>query len=66
MWEEALFMKFNVAKCHSVRVTKHRPPHQFIHGYFRHIQVLGPCHLLNAYELLSQVTLIGVNILITS
>ena len=26
LWEEAWLMKFNVAKCHSIRVTKHPPP----------------------------------------
>ena len=39
-WEEAWLMKFNVAKCHSVRVTKHPLPKQIIHEYSLHNQVL--------------------------
>ena len=43
-WEEAWLMKFNVAKCHSMRVTKHPLPKQIIHDYSLHNQVLenGP------------------------
>ena len=33
-------MKFSVAKCHSVRVTKHPLPKQIIHYYSLHNQVL--------------------------
>ena len=33
-------MKFNVAKCHSLRVTKHPLPKQIIHDYSLHNQVL--------------------------
>ena len=33
-------MKFNVAKCHSMRVTKHPPHKQIVHGYLLHNQVL--------------------------
>ena len=33
-------MKFNVAKCHSMRVTKHPLPKQIIHDYSLHNQVL--------------------------
>ena len=45
-WEEAWLMKFNVAECHSVRVTKppppppHNLPKQIIHDYSLHNQVL--------------------------
>ena len=53
LWEEAWLMKFNVAKCHSMRVTKPPPPppfppptprlphKQIVHGYLLHNQVLG-------------------------
>ena len=34
LWEEAWLMKFNVAKCHSVRVTKHLPHKQIAHVKF--------------------------------
>ena len=33
-------MKFNVAKCHSMRVTKHPLPKQIIHNYSLYNQVL--------------------------
>ena len=33
-------MKFNVAKCHSVRVTNHPVPKQIIHDYSLHNEVL--------------------------
>ena len=33
-------MKFSVAKCHSMRVTKHPLPKQIIHDYSLHNQVL--------------------------
>ena len=39
-WEEAWLMKFNVAKCHSMRVTRHPPPKQIVYGYTLHNQVL--------------------------
>ena len=39
-WEEAWLMKFNAAKCHSMRVTKHPLPKQIIHDYSLHNQVL--------------------------
>ena len=39
-WEEAWLMKFNVAKCHPMRVTKHPLPKQIIHDYSLHNQVL--------------------------
>ena len=39
-WEEAWLMKFNVAKCHSMRVTRHPRPKQIIYGYTLHNQVL--------------------------
>ena len=40
LWEEAWLMKFNVAKCHSMRVSKHSPHKQIVHGYLLHNQVL--------------------------
>ena len=40
LWEEAWLMKFNVAKCHSMRVTKHPPHKQIVHGYLLHNKVL--------------------------
>ena len=39
-WEEAWLMKFNVAKCQSMRVMKHPLPKQIIHDYSLHNQVL--------------------------
>lgn len=39
-WEDAWLMKFNVAKCHSMRVTKHLPQNQYIYDYVLHNQVL--------------------------
>ena len=33
-------MKFNVAKCHSMTVTKHPRPKQFIHDSSQHNHVL--------------------------
>ena len=32
-WEEAWLMKFSVAKCHSMRVTKHPPPPTHTHTH---------------------------------
>ena len=40
LWEEAWLMKFNVAKCHSMRVTKHPAHKQIVHGYLLHNQIL--------------------------
>ena len=37
-WEEAWLMKFNVAKFHLMRVTKHPLPKQIIHDYSLHIK----------------------------
>ena len=54
-------MKFNVAKCHSMRVTKHRLPKQIIHDYSLHGQVLENVLFAKYLELLSQMTLTGVN-----
>ena len=39
-WEEEWLIKFNVANCHSMRVTKHSLPKQIIHDYSQHNQVL--------------------------
>ena len=33
-------MKFNVAKCHPMRVTRHPRHKQIVHGYILHNQVL--------------------------
>jgi ribonuclease P/MRP protein subunit RPP40 len=40
LWEQDWLMEFNVIKCHSMRVTKHRPEKQLIHDYTLHGQVL--------------------------
>ena len=39
-WEEAWLMKFNVAKCHPMRVMKHPLPKQIIQDYSLHNKVL--------------------------
>ena len=39
--EEACLMKFNVAKCHLMIVTKHSLPKQIIHDYSLYNQVVG-------------------------
>ena len=39
-WEETWLMKFDVAKCHSLSVTKHPLPKQIIHDYALHNPVL--------------------------
>ena len=39
-WEEAWLMKFSVAKCNSLRVTKHPLPRHIIHDYSLHNEVL--------------------------
>ena len=40
LWEADWQMKFNVAKCHSMRVTRHYSHKQIIHGYTLHQQTL--------------------------
>ena len=40
LWDEAWLMKFNVAKCHPMRVIKHPPHKQIVHGYLLHNQGL--------------------------
>ena len=40
LWEADWQMKFNVAKCHSMRVTRHRSHKQFIYDYTLHQQTL--------------------------
>ena len=53
-WEEAWLMKFNVTKCHSMRVMKHPLPKQIIHNYSLHTQVLVRerfiCKILRNYS----------------
>ena len=39
-WESDWQMKFNVAKCHSMRVTRHYSHKQIIHDYTLHQQTL--------------------------
>ena len=39
-WETAWQMKFNVAKCHSLRVTRHLPSNQIHFYYSLHQQTL--------------------------
>ena len=49
-WEEAWLIKFSVAKCHLVRVTKHPLQKQSIHDYSLHNQVLeNICKILRNY-----------------
>ena len=40
VWEADWQMKFNVAKCHSMRVTRHYSHKQIIHDYTLHQQTL--------------------------
>ena len=40
LWEADWQMKFNVAKCHSMRVTRHNLHKQIIHDYTLHQQTL--------------------------
>ena len=40
LWEAKWQMKFNVAKCHSMRVTRHYSHKQIIHDYNLHQQTL--------------------------
>ena len=40
LWEADWQMKFNVAKCHSIRVTRHYSHKQIIHDYTLHQQTL--------------------------
>ena len=39
-WETDWQMKFNVAKCHSMRVTRHLPDKQILFDYTQHQQIL--------------------------
>ena len=41
-WETDCQMKFNVAKCHSMRVTRHLPDKQIQFEYSLHQQELEP------------------------
>ena len=40
LWESDWQMKFNVAKCHSMRVTRHYSHKQILHDYTLHQQTL--------------------------
>ena len=40
LWEADWQMKFNVAKCHSMRVTRHYSHKQILHDYTLHKQTL--------------------------
>ena len=44
LWEADWQMKFNVAKCHSMRVTRHYSHKQIIHDYTLHQQTLENVH----------------------
>ena len=44
LWEAEWQMKFNVAKCHSMRVTRHYSHKQIIHDYTLHQQTLENVH----------------------
>ena len=39
-WENDWQMKFNVVKCHSMRVTRHPPSNQILFNYSLHQQTL--------------------------
>ena len=41
LWEANWQMKFNVAKCHSMRVTWHYSHKQILHDFTLHQQILG-------------------------
>ena len=43
-WETDWQMKFDVAKCHSMRVTRHLPDNQIKFDYLRHQQKLEQVH----------------------
>ena len=40
IWEQQWLMKFNISKCHSVRITRHRPDRQSKFNYTLHGQTL--------------------------
>ena len=40
LWEQKWLMKFNVSKCHSLRITRHRPDKQIDYNYTLHGQTL--------------------------
>ena len=44
-------MKFNVAKCHSMRVTQHYSHKQIIHHYTLHQQTLENDHSANYLDM---------------
>ena len=60
-WETDWQMKFNVAKCHSMRVTRHLPSNQ-IHFNFYTIKFWNRFDPPNTLDLLSLTTWNGVNI----
>ena len=61
-WETNWQMKFNVAKCHSMRVTRHPPDKYIQFDYTLHQQRLEQVQAApNTLELLSLMTWIGVN-----
>ena len=62
-WEEAWLMKSYVAKCHSMRVTKHSLPKQITHDYSLHNQVSENVLSAKYLGILSQMTSTGVNTL---
>ena len=62
LWEAEWQMKFNVAKCHSMRVTRHYSHKQIIHDYTLHQQTLENVQFAKYLDITIQRTLIGVNI----
>ena len=54
-------MKFNVAKCHSMRVTRHPPDKHMQFDYTLHQQRLEQVQSAKYLGIISQMTWIGVN-----
>ena len=61
-WETDWQMKFNVAKCHSLRVTRHLRSNQIHFSYSLHQQALQQVRSAKTLDLLSLTTWNGVNI----
>ena len=59
-WETDWQMKFNVAKCHSMRVTQHLPSNQIHFNYSLHQHTLERFDPSNTLYLLSLITWNGV------
>ena len=50
LWEANWQMKFNVDKCHSMRVTRHYSYKHILHDYTLHQQNLENVHLRNEFN----------------